>query len=1066
MAEMYKPGDKIFAKMKGYPHWPARIDSLQDNTVKPPKGKYPIFFYGTHETAFLGPKDIYPYEKFKDKYHKPNSRTAFNAGLWEIIHNPDVVFQPAVTNIEFTDNPVDDDDAADDVDLDDDYEQEVAETPKGKKGSAKKTQDKPAAKRAKAASAVTPTPKGKKKTGKSSRTSSVASSVKAEEGEEEDLEAPPSDDSGDEDFEMETDGGDRQRSRRKSGGKKGIKQEVEDEEAENNDESVSIIKKRVTKVAVRRRIQKPEGDVSQKRNRLKKKEGSEGSLGSISSDEEVEEEEDGSTTVSSWKKKEEERKKELDKKMKEEAAKKEKEEKERIQKAKVELRLERQKKTEGDAGGEEEEITEDQNSEKHSKRERKAKKFQDFVLAKKDQERIKSDDKTNSENKRRKRAGSDVEQEKKDKKFEVKKEAIKVEKKDSPSESGMAEKKKKAIPAKEENSGDINKEDSGNDELLNEEIKVEDTASDTSPRDESSISQVSTTEESEKHSSTKYKDSRSSHDQKAEEEREKEEKKKTHNEEEKRRKEEDKARKLEKEKKIQLEKERKKQEKLEQKKREKKEQISFSLAENTLIQMDTEIKKALKIDSLDIDKCVAILEDLSNIPVNPLLLRKYPAIMSTIKKCRKFKKSEAIRQKAEVIYHKFKSFFLSEDAGKLLEPKSKLRENKENEVTQAEEGDAAVVVSVGSISNGVHTNNGPLDTGSSSEHTPDEHVTSAATTSSDQHDDGITTSADEQSVKVLSESHVADNSSAPDMCTTTNNNSVDSVQTVSSATPLPEDDTSSKTSDLFQNVGSGSQSSLISIPGLGEPFQEGVDYKLSLAVNSSVTTLTSTDIDVPSNENVSDSSPTKKDLLTRSSSHSDKSLGGEPVTFDPRRPLSLPLPPTVGEDELDEDEEMDTVNSKIEIETVNPIIPNSLGQVDTFLSNMVSNAVKQITALDRLTSNYSTSSTVNSSSHHSHVASSTGGRNNHSSSHDVDGTALELEDDDEELLESKRRDLNARIEELMRQEQEGVGSDDEEEVVAGGGDDAVIRVEEAKMVQEEEEEPLIDDDELHNLLGV
>ncbi|CAG5117144.1 unnamed protein product, partial [Candidula unifasciata] len=94
MTDLYKPGDKIFAKMKGYPHWPARIDYEREGSVKPPKGKYPIFFYGTHETAFLGPKDIYPYEKYKEKYHKPNNRTAFNTGLWEILNNPDVVFQP------------------------------------------------------------------------------------------------------------------------------------------------------------------------------------------------------------------------------------------------------------------------------------------------------------------------------------------------------------------------------------------------------------------------------------------------------------------------------------------------------------------------------------------------------------------------------------------------------------------------------------------------------------------------------------------------------------------------------------------------------------------------------------------------------------------------------------------------------------------------------------------------------------------------------------------------------------------------------------------------------------
>ncbi|XP_028399378.1 PC4 and SFRS1-interacting protein-like [Dendronephthya gigantea] len=89
----YNVGDKIWAKMKGYPHWPARIDMVEDGT-KIPNNKLPIFFYGTHETAFMQAKDLCPYEENKPKYYLPKKIKGFQEGLDEIEKMPLIKFGP------------------------------------------------------------------------------------------------------------------------------------------------------------------------------------------------------------------------------------------------------------------------------------------------------------------------------------------------------------------------------------------------------------------------------------------------------------------------------------------------------------------------------------------------------------------------------------------------------------------------------------------------------------------------------------------------------------------------------------------------------------------------------------------------------------------------------------------------------------------------------------------------------------------------------------------------------------------------------------------------------------
>ncbi|CAL2029781.1 unnamed protein product [Caenorhabditis brenneri] len=77
----FQPDDLIWAKMKGFPPWPAKVLERSEDT---PARRIPVMFFGTLETSFMKPNDLSDYAAHRSVHEIPRKHKDFNKAVQEI----------------------------------------------------------------------------------------------------------------------------------------------------------------------------------------------------------------------------------------------------------------------------------------------------------------------------------------------------------------------------------------------------------------------------------------------------------------------------------------------------------------------------------------------------------------------------------------------------------------------------------------------------------------------------------------------------------------------------------------------------------------------------------------------------------------------------------------------------------------------------------------------------------------------------------------------------------------------------------------------------------------------
>lgn len=104
----FASGDLVFAKVRGYPAWPARVTCPADKNCT----KFHVFFYGTYETAICKSEELWIYDAGTKAKYGRQKRKFFAEALDEIENRPDIaiaapIAEPSATDEGLPANPDD-----------------------------------------------------------------------------------------------------------------------------------------------------------------------------------------------------------------------------------------------------------------------------------------------------------------------------------------------------------------------------------------------------------------------------------------------------------------------------------------------------------------------------------------------------------------------------------------------------------------------------------------------------------------------------------------------------------------------------------------------------------------------------------------------------------------------------------------------------------------------------------------------------------------------------------------------------------------------------------------------